>query len=403
MITLNIFKEIINFFENYLKEYKLGIKKLKPILFVIKYENEDIPNEILSLSDLFIKISYPVKNDRIKILEELLSEIKSHSVDITVLSDLTEGWNVKDIKKLIKVGYIKWRLRNYMAYEMEQSKNYSENLLKSENKTTEDQYTEKNSDKLNKEYKEDNKTEPQDNQFNEIQTEEKQLIDKKKGKKKRSYSVKDEKNINIQNNVENKNEKIGDENNKKEESGENQIQNITFKSIFPNSRKKYLIPLNLDLYKEIIENREVIPARESVSLNLLIYQTTYANKYGYLDEKTKFLRQEKISSLQISNASSSQFNKGMEEIRTIYNQFPINAADITSFTTSQLYQYAAANDYDNLMIILDKLQNGKLLGDSDRILLAKYSFILLDSPNTAISRLLNAKTKIDKLKKLFNN
>ena len=74
--------------------------------------------------------------------------------------------------------------------------------------------------------------------------------------------------------------------------------------------------------------------------------------------------------------------------------------EIDSFTSSQLYQYAAANKFEELTSTLEKLDQGKKLDEADRRILADYAFILKDPPNRALLKLTNARKTIDRIQKI---
>ena len=74
---------------------------------------------------------------------------------------------------------------------------------------------------------------------------------------------------------------------------------------------------------------------------------------------------------------------------------------ISDFILSQLYENAASKNYSEVLLIIDKLNKQEPLEDNDRKILAKYSFVLNDSPNMAQINLEKAKKRIDNLKRAF--
>ena len=68
----------------------------------------------------------------------------------------------------------------------------------------------------------------------------------------------------------------------------------------------------------------------------------------------------------------------------------------------QLYQEAASKSYEDLCIILDKIQKGIVLLPFERLKLADYSFILKYDPNQALKKLNKAKVTVDKFKKIIS-
>ncbi|TFG30500.1 MAG: hypothetical protein EU532_00920 [Promethearchaeota archaeon] len=89
----------------------------------------------------------------------------------------------------------------------------------------------------------------------------------------------------------------------------------------------------------------------------------------------------------------------MEKIDDYIGQ--IREEGISEFMLNQLYENAASKNYSELLIIIDKLNKKEPLEDHDRKLLAKYPFILNDSPNMAQINLEKAKKRIDLIKRAF--
>ncbi len=69
---------------------------------------------------------------------------------------------------------------------------------------------------------------------------------------------------------------------------------------------------------------------------------------------------------------------------------------------NQLYQEAASKNYEDLCIILDKIQKGIVLLPFERLKLADNSFILKDDPKKALQKLNKAKVIVDKFKKIIS-
>jgi hypothetical protein len=74
---------------------------------------------------------------------------------------------------------------------------------------------------------------------------------------------------------------------------------------------------------------------------------------------------------------------------------------ISEFMLNQLYENAASHNYNELIIIIDKLNKKEPLEDFDRKFLAKYPFILNENPNIAQINLEKAKKRIDLIKRAF--
>jgi len=79
----------------------------------------------------------------------------------------------------------------------------------------------------------------------------------------------------------------------------------------------------------------------------------------------------------------------------------IHEMGLSEFMLNQLYENAASKNYNELLIIIDKLQKNEVLEDNERKILARYPFILNDSPNIANLNLEKAKKRVDLLKKAF--
>lgn len=73
----------------------------------------------------------------------------------------------------------------------------------------------------------------------------------------------------------------------------------------------------------------------------------------------------------------------------------------SEFMLNQLYENAVSKNYNELLLIIDKINKQELLEENDRKLLAKYAFILNDSPKMAQINLEKAKKRIDNLKRAF--
>ena len=79
----------------------------------------------------------------------------------------------------------------------------------------------------------------------------------------------------------------------------------------------------------------------------------------------------------------------------------IRDESISEFMINQLYENAASKNYNELLIIIDKLNKKEILEDNERKLVAKYPFILNDSPNMAQINLEKAKKRVDLIKRAF--
>jgi len=122
---------------------------------------------------------------------------------------------------------------------------------------------------------------------------------------------------------------------------------------------------------------------------------------------SKTMKQEKIeNTVNLIQSATGQKTgiKGMSdqdigEQERILNE--INDQSISEFMLNQLYENAASKNYNELLIIIDKLKKKEHIEENERKILAKYPFILRDSPNMAHLNLEKAKKSVDLLKKAF--
>jgi len=79
----------------------------------------------------------------------------------------------------------------------------------------------------------------------------------------------------------------------------------------------------------------------------------------------------------------------------------IRESNISEFMLNQLYENAASKNYTELVLIIDKLAKKELLEENEMKMIAKYPFILNDSPNRAQINLEKAKKRVDLIKQAF--
>jgi len=118
------------------------------------------------------------------------------------------------------------------------------------------------------------------------------------------------------------------------------------------------------------------------------------------DKNSKIERNTEI--LQNKNLIPIQEVKEIEDIRDISNVINgIRESRISDFMLNQLYEDAASKNYIELTIIIDKLNKKEQLEENDMKLLAKYAFVLNDTPNRAQINLEKAKKRVDLIKQAF--
>lgn len=349
--TYNLIWDMYSIFKEEILKRKETIRDLSPIFLFIFDESSCIPRELIEEALILIRIPYPNRIQRLEIIDMYLKKIKVHTIDISKLADLTESWNVKDIEKLINAAYIRWKSINHKEIKNRTSQSNKEALnnlnpekIKIKEGLTEDtKPVEQGSEQINKNKKENNA---------EIQ--------------KDLQSPKDSSTIEVNNQP-------------------NPILKI-----------EYLIPFTIEIFEEIIKKKEITPLHEFLNINLISTGQVYNN----INSKITSFTAPKIQ----SNKEQDNINEG----KVAKQDFPdmtlirgSNINELNSFTTNQLYQFAASNNFEDLIKVIEKLDQGKTLDEFDRKLLADYSFILRDKPKTALSKLTNAKNRVDKLKNII--
>ncbi|MHA1658596.1 MAG: hypothetical protein ACTSUT_05665 [Promethearchaeota archaeon] len=135
---------------------------------------------------------------------------------------------------------------------------------------------------------------------------------------------------------------------------------------------------------DLIESGEYLPLTTRISL----------------EEKESEEKAEK-SNIKIDKISNKNDDNGEKIKDTDFFVNQIRETSISEFMLNQLYENAASKNYNELIIIIDKLSKKEPPEDNDRKLLAMYPFILNDSPNLAQINLEKAKKRIDLMKQAF--
>jgi hypothetical protein len=89
----------------------------------------------------------------------------------------------------------------------------------------------------------------------------------------------------------------------------------------------------------------------------------------------------------------------IRDVKSILND--IREEGYSEFMLSQLYENAASKNYSELLLVIDKLSKKEPLEENDKKLLAKYPFVLNDTPNRAQINMEKAKKRIDLVKHAF--
>ncbi len=103
-------------------------------------------------------------------------------------------------------------------------------------------------------------------------------------------------------------------------------------------------------------------------------------------------------------SNKNSIDRRNAESRNIYAQnlrTEIKEERFTDFMLNQLYENAVSKNYSELVLIIDKLNKNENLVEIERKILAKYAFVLNDSPKMAQINLEKAKKRIDNLKRAF--
>ncbi|MBN2157347.1 MAG: hypothetical protein JW776_14980 [Candidatus Lokiarchaeota archaeon] len=269
------------------KRIREMLKQNPDYFFLLRIIHNDIPQEIIEYLDIVFTIPYPTKIQRIEIFERLLENLAIHTVDITYLSELTEdSWNVNDLKRLVDIAFIQWKILNYTEFKAQLER----------------------------------------------------------------------------------------------EKDEEQVEQETEPSSDSNRTLLTKIPLTGEIFAELIKNNQIRPL------------SSY-NSY-------KDFTNSKIPQVGKNDRETHPLNDGSFQSNSVTSFKGLGLAELDSFTSSQLYQYAAATKFEELTLILEKIDQARKLDDLDRTILADYAFILKDAPNRALLKLTNAKKTIDRIQKI---
>lgn len=362
MSTFNLIWEIYSNFKEELFKKQDVIQNSTPVFLFIFDESTIIPREFIEESLIQIRIPYPNRIQRLEIIDTTLKKMKVHTIDISKLADLTEGWNVRDLDKLINAAYVRWKTINYKEFKLRNITNDPVTLKK----TTREK---------NKPSRLDDTTNAKDNTDSSDITDTKPVEQKSNQKEESKSDIESEKPI--------------DKSKIKESIVEDKkdTNNSSFKV-------DYLIPFTIDVFEEIIKKKQVTPLREFLNINLIS-----SGQYNEISNSriTSFTAP-KTQANDIEGDTSNESKPIKQDLPDMTLIRGSNINELNSFTTNQLYQFAAANNFDDLIKVVEKLDQGKILDDFDRKLLADYSFILRDKPKTALSKLTNAKNRVERLK-----
>ncbi len=138
-----------------------------------------------------------------------------------------------------------------------------------------------------------------------------------------------------------------------------------------------------DILLELIESGEYIPVLSQNNLETKEKLEVSEEPLNYVDK----------------NFIKNDNHRDRETIKSYIND--IQGERYSEFMLNQLYENAASKNYNELIVIIDKLNKKEVIEENDRKILAKYPFILNDVPNLAQLNLEKAKKRIDLIKQAF--
>ena len=138
------------------------------------------------------------------------------------------------------------------------------------------------------------------------------------------------------------------------------------------------------LLLDLIESGEFLP---SISLHNSLKKQ--------VDKESENIQQDlqPISAMEEKNDIAIQSNG--EDLNRIRD------SRMSDFMLGQLYENAAFLNYNELILVIDKLDKNEPLEENDRKLLAKYPFVLNDLPRTAQINLEKAKKRVNRIKQAY--
>jgi len=161
--------------------------------------------------------------------------------------------------------------------------------------------------------------------------------------------------------------------------------------------------LKVGIFKHFL-NSELNDSSNEITDGLidLIQSGEFIPSISHEEAKLDFLNNKATNN---QNPLNKGFMKGGEtgiavnKSSEVLNQ--IKEERFSEFMLNQLYENAVSKNYGELLLIIDKLNKQERLEENDRKLLAKYAFVLNDSPKMAQINLEKAKKRIDNLKRAF--
>lgn len=165
------------------------------------------------------------------------------------------------------------------------------------------------------------------------------------------------------------------------------LKNLVRKGVFTHFLNSDLNDMSneiTDILINMIESKEYVPKLKDQAETAIQDQ----------DTGTQQAHQGNVMASPEAPESSDEFIKKHKE--EILQQRP------SDFMLSQLYENAASKNYNELVLIIDKMSKNEALGENDRSILSKYPFILNEAPNKAQIQLEKAKKTIDLMRQAFD-
>ncbi|MBY8989200.1 MAG: hypothetical protein KGD58_00470 [Candidatus Lokiarchaeota archaeon] len=134
---------------------------------------------------------------------------------------------------------------------------------------------------------------------------------------------------------------------------------------------------------DLIETGEFLPSINSKNSN--------DTQNGEEGEESKHIQY--ITKIEEEN--SRKANNIDDYINSIRDSRP------SEFMINQLYENAAFSNYNELLLIIDKIDKKEPLEENDRKILAEYPFILTETPKRAQIKLEKAKKRVDRIRQAF--
>jgi len=132
----------------------------------------------------------------------------------------------------------------------------------------------------------------------------------------------------------------------------------------------------------LIESGEYIPSKNG--------------KLSSIEQKEENLKNQNQNGIDFISKSHEDKQRKLEDVNDLIDS--IRDERYSEFMLNQLYESAASKNFNELLVIIDKLNKNESIEENDRKIIAKYPFILNDAPNLAQINLEKAKKRIDLIK-----